>query len=41
MDLARFLVDGDSRVVARFEPSVDPMSDEVVTAVERLLTRED
>ena len=36
-NFTKFLVDGEGRVVARFEPAVDPMSDEVVTAVEALL----
>jgi glutathione peroxidase len=36
-NFTKFLIDGDGRVVARFEPAVDPMSDEVVTAVKALL----
>jgi glutathione peroxidase len=37
-NFTKFLVDGDGRVVNRFEPSVDPMSAEVVGAVTGLLT---
>ncbi|MGD8439614.1 MAG: glutathione peroxidase [Holophagae bacterium] len=36
-NFTKFLVDGDGVVVQRFEPAVDPMSDEVIAAVERLL----
>jgi len=36
-NFTKFLVDRDGRVVARFEPKVEPLSDELVTAVERLL----
>ena len=34
-NFTKFLVDPTGRVVARFEPKVEPMSDEVITAVER------
>jgi glutathione peroxidase len=36
-NFTKFLVDTDGRVVARFEPSVEPMSDELTTAVEQVL----
>jgi glutathione peroxidase len=36
-NFTKFLVDANGAVVRRFEPSVDPMSDEVIAAVERLL----
>lgn len=36
-NFTKFLVDGDGVVVERFEPAVDPMSDEVIAAVERVL----
>jgi glutathione peroxidase len=36
-NFTKFLVAADGTVVARFEPSVDPMSDDVVTRVEALL----
>lgn len=36
-NFTKFLVDRDGRVVARFEPKVEPLSDELVSAVERLL----
>jgi glutathione peroxidase len=36
-NFTKFLIDGEGRVVARFEPSVDPLSDEIVGAVEALL----
>ena len=39
-NFTKFLVDGDGRVVARFEPGVDPMSDEITEAVEALLPAE-
>jgi glutathione peroxidase len=39
-NFTKFLLDGSGSVVARFEPAVDPMSDEVVRAVEALLNNE-
>ena len=39
-NFTKFLVDGEGRVVARFEPGLDPMSDEIVDAVEELLSAE-
>ncbi len=36
-NFTKFLVDREGRVVARFEPKVEPLSDELVSAVERLL----
>jgi glutathione peroxidase len=36
-NFTKFLVDGDGRVVARFESGVDPLDDEIVTAIEELL----
>jgi glutathione peroxidase len=36
-NFTKFLVDGQGKIVARFEPAVDPMSEEVVAAVEELL----
>ena len=36
-NFTKFLIDGEGRIVARFEPSVDPMSEEVVSAVSALL----
>ncbi len=35
----KFLVDADGRVVARFAPQTEPESDEVVSAIERVLGR--
>ncbi|MFE5207493.1 glutathione peroxidase [Streptomyces sp. NPDC056600] len=35
----KFLVDGDGRVVARFAPQTEPESDEVVSAIEKVLGR--
>jgi glutathione peroxidase len=35
-NFTKFLINGDGKVVARFEPAVDPMSDEIVAAVEGL-----
>ncbi|HSN54099.1 MAG TPA: glutathione peroxidase [Candidatus Sulfomarinibacteraceae bacterium] len=35
-NFTKFLVDAEGRVVARFEPAVDPMSDEVVSRIEAL-----
>ncbi|WP_448315371.1 glutathione peroxidase [Streptomyces sp. CO7] len=35
----KFLVDGDGRVVARFSPQTEPESDEVVSAIEKVLGR--
>jgi glutathione peroxidase len=35
----KFLVDRDGRVVARFAPQTEPESDEVVSAIERVLGR--
>jgi glutathione peroxidase len=37
-NFTKFLVDGDGEVVARFEPSVDPMDEAIVSAVEGLLS---
>ena len=39
-NFTKFLVDGDGRVVARFEPGIDPMSDEITAAVEAFLPAE-
>ena len=39
-NFTKFLVDGEGRVIARFEPGLDPMSDEIVDAVEELLSAE-
>jgi glutathione peroxidase len=39
-NFTKFLVNGDGEVVARFEPSVDPMDDAIVNAVEALLPTE-
>ncbi len=36
-NFTKFLVDAEGRVIARFEPSVDPMSDDVVSRIEKLL----
>jgi len=36
-NFTKFLVNGNGEVVARFEPSVDPMADTVVKAIEALL----
>lgn len=36
-NFTKFLVDSDGRVVARFEPAVDPMDPQVTSAVEALL----
>lgn len=36
-NFAKFLVDRDGRVVARFAPPTEPLSDEVVRAVEQVL----
>lgn len=36
-NFTKFLVDKEGNVVARFEPGVDPMSNEITAAVERLL----
>lgn len=38
-NFTKFLVDAEGRVVARFEPGVDPMSSEMKTAVEKVLPR--
>jgi len=37
-NFTKFLVNGEGEVVARFEPAVDPMSSEIVDAVENLLS---
>lgn len=37
----KYLVDGDGRVVARFDPRVDPQSSDVVRAIESLLPARD
>ncbi len=39
-NFTKFLINGDGEVVARFEPNVDPMDDEIVDAVEALLPAE-
>jgi len=39
-NFTKFLVNGDGEVVARFEPSVDPMDDTIVSAVEEVLPAE-
>ncbi len=39
-NFTKFLVNGDGEVVARFEPSVDPMDDSIVDAVAALLPAE-
>ncbi len=36
-NFTKFLVSPDGRVLARFEPKIDPMSDEVVAAVKKSL----
>ena len=36
-NFTKFLLDGEGRVVARFEPAVDPMDPKVTSAVEALL----
>ena len=36
-NFTKFLVDGDGRVVARFESGVDPLDDQLVAAIEELL----
>jgi glutathione peroxidase len=36
-NFTKFLVDPEGRVVARFEPKVDPLADEVTSAIEKLL----
>ena len=36
-NFTKFLVDADGRIVARFEPGVDPMDAQVTSAVEKLL----
>jgi glutathione peroxidase len=33
----KFLIDGEGKVVARFDPAVDPMSKEVTAEVEKAL----
>ncbi|MGH7282395.1 MAG: glutathione peroxidase, partial [Polyangiaceae bacterium] len=33
----KFLVDKDGRVIARFEPKIEPMSSEVISAIEKAL----
>lgn len=38
-NFTKFLVDAEGRIVARFEPGVDPMSTELKTAVEKVLPR--
>lgn len=37
-NFTKFLVDSEGRVVARFEPAVDPMDPQLISAVEALLT---
>ena len=39
-NFTKFLVNGDGEVVARFESSVDPMDETIVSAVEELLSAE-
>jgi glutathione peroxidase len=36
-NFTKFLVDQEGRVVARFEPGVDPLDDEVIAAIDALL----
>ena len=36
-NFTKFLIDPEGRVVARFGPSVEPMSEEITTAVEKAL----
>ncbi len=36
-NFTKFLVDQDGRVVARFEPDVDPLDDRVISAIDSLL----
>jgi glutathione peroxidase len=36
-NFAKFLVDGSGRVVARYEPGVDPLSETITTQIEELL----
>ncbi|MEZ4381841.1 MAG: glutathione peroxidase [Nannocystaceae bacterium] len=38
-NFTKFLIDPEGKVVARFESPVDPMSDEVVSAVEKALPK--
>ena len=38
-NFTKFLVDRDGRVIARFEPAVEPQSKEVVSAVEAALKK--
>jgi len=38
-NFTKFLLDGEGRVVKRFEPKVDPMADEVTKAVEAALPK--
>jgi glutathione peroxidase len=38
-NFTKFLVDGEGRVVARFEPAVDPMDPKITSAVEALLPK--
>jgi glutathione peroxidase len=38
-NFAKFLVDPDGRVVARFSPRTEPLADEVVAAIESVLPR--
>jgi glutathione peroxidase len=38
-NFTKFLVDPDGRVVARFEPGVEPLDDRIVSAVDALLAR--
>jgi glutathione peroxidase len=37
-NFTKFLIDAEGRVVARFEPAVDPMDPQLTSAVEALLT---
>jgi glutathione peroxidase len=37
-NFAKFLVDGEGKVVARFSPKVTPLADELVSEVERLVS---
>lgn len=38
-NFTKFLLDGNGAVIARFEPGVDPLSDDMKAAVERVLPR--
>ena len=36
-NFTKFLVDPDGRVVARFEPAVEPLDERIISAIEALL----